>query len=257
VTRNFKLTVEYDGGAYHGWQRQASEPTVQAAIEAALRTMTGSPVTVVGSGRTDAGVHALGQVAHFRCETRIPPEAIRRGLNALLPADIVVHACTPVPETFHARHDARKKVYQYRILNREIPAAVGRGYLWHVRRPLDPDSMRLAAEPLVGTLDFKSFEGAGSPRRSTVRTVYRAEWTVEPGDRLIFEIEGNGFLRYMVRNIVGTLVWVGMGRMRPGQMGGLIEARSRDLAPPTAPAQGLFLKEVHYAGSDPGDRGQG
>jgi len=244
--KNFKLILEYDGTAYNGWQRQAGAPTVQAEIERALGRMTRSTVTVIGAGRTDAGVHALGQVTNFRCETRLEPEEILKGLNSLLPRDIAVRDCRSVPEGFHARFDAKSKLYQYRILNRDTRAAVGRDYAWFIHRPLNVEAMVQAAERLVGQHDFKAFENSGSPRAHTVRHVMRASWVEQQDRRLAFQIEADGFLRGMVRNIVGTLVAVGLERLDPSAMEAILAGRDRCQSGATAPARGLFLVEVKY-----------
>jgi len=242
----FKLVIEYDGTAYHGWQRQATDHSIQAEIEKVLAVMTRREVSLAASGRTDAGVHALGQVAHFACETTITPEEFLKGLNSLLPADIVIRSCEAVAAEFHARYDARRKTYQYRILNRPVPSAVDHRFVWHLRQELDLDSMQAAAAHVAGQNDFKAFEGAGSPRSSTVRTIFRAEFFREDQDYLIFEIEGDGFLRYMVRNIVGTLVEVGRSRITPEDFKAILKSRDRELAGATAPPQGLFLVSVGY-----------
>ena len=244
--KNFKLILEYDGTAYNGWQRQAEEPTVQAEIERALGRMTRSTVTVIGAGRTDAGVHALGQVANFRCDTRLVPEEILKGLNSLLPRDIAVRDCRSAPEGFHARFDAKSKLYHYRILNRDTRSAVARNYAWFIHRPLNVRAMGQAAECLVGQHDFKAFENSGSPRAHTVRNVMRATWVEEQDRRLAFQIEADGFLRAMVRNIVGTLVAVGLGRLDPSEMEVILAGQDRRRAGATAPARGLFLLEVKY-----------
>jgi tRNA pseudouridine38-40 synthase len=255
--KNFKLTIEYDGSAYHGWQRQAEAPTVQAEIEHALGTMTRSSVTVIGAGRTDAGVHALAQVANFRSDTRLPPEAILKGLNGLLPADIAIRDCCRVPEGFHARFAAMSKRYRYRILNRAARAAVGRDYAWFIHRPLDTRAMAQATEHLVGRQDFKAFESAGSPRAHTQRDVMHASWMEEKERRLTFQIEADGFLRGMVRNIVGTLVAVGLGKLDPQEMADILASRDRRRAGVTAPARGLFLVEVKYEADRKPDAGLG
>jgi len=176
VPKNFRLTIEYDGTRFCGWQRQKSDRTVQGVIEAALGVMTGRSVTLIGSGRTDSGVHALGQVANFACETELTAAVFERGLNSLLPEDVVIRRCVPAEESFHARFSARSKTYHYRILNRTVAAAVGRQYCWFIRKPLDCGAMRAAAAHLIGRHDFKAFEGAGSPRSSTVRQVMQADW---------------------------------------------------------------------------------
>ena len=243
--KKFKLIVEYDGSAYCGWQRQPDQPSIQAALESALRRMTQSPITLHGSGRTDAGVHALGQTAHFKCRTRLRPEELQKGMNGLLPGDIVVRSCRAVPLDFHARFDSRWKMYRYRICNQPVRRAVGRQYAWHIYRPLDMAAMADGARHLVGRHDFKTFESSGSPRAHTVRDVMAASWQ-KTDDHLVFEIQADGFLRFMVRNIVGTLVAVGMGKRSAGDIPDLLAAADRRLAPATAPPQGLFLIHVQY-----------
>ena len=170
---NFKITIEYDGSGFHGWQRQKGHRTVQEEIENALHTVIRQKIAVIGSGRTDAGVHALGQVASFKCHTRLGPGTIQKSLNSLLPDAIVIRECKPAAPTFHARYDAKSKTYRYRILNHPLAVAVGRQYAWHLRRPLDLDAMRRAAAILLGPHDFSAFEGAGSPRSHAVRQVFR------------------------------------------------------------------------------------
>ena len=246
MEKKFKLVIEYDGTGYHGWQRQKSDRSIQAEIEKALTVMTRQALTLAASGRTDAGVHALGQVAHFTCETAIEPGTFHLGLNSLLPDDIVIKACERVPDTFHARYDARRKIYRYRILNRQVPTALDNRYAWHIRKELQIGAMQAAAAQIVGQHDFKAFEGTGSPRASTVRTIFRAQLNQEAEGYLIFEIEGDGFLRYMVRNIVGTLVEVGRGKITPEAFKSILESKDRDRAGATAPPQGLFLVSVDY-----------
>ena len=170
----FKLVIEYDGSAYCGWQRQPDQPTIQGALEAVLQRMTQTRVTVHGSGRTDAGVHALGQTAHFACTTRLAAGVLMKGLNGLLPEDIAVRSCRVVPATFHARFDAVWKRYRYRICNRPVRRAVGRQYAWQIHRPLDLAAMAKATACLVGRHDFRSFEASGSPRAHSVREVMEA-----------------------------------------------------------------------------------
>jgi tRNA pseudouridine38-40 synthase len=246
MRKNFKLIIEYDGSGFHGWQRQKCDRTVQGVIETAIATMTGQTVTLIGSGRTDAGVHALGQAANFLCETELTAPIFERGLNSLLPEDVVIRRCNPVDESFHARFNAKSKIYQYRILNRDIPAAVGRNYCWFIRKRLDRAAMAAASGYIFGTHDFKAFEGAGSPRSSTIRQVIRVEWQEPEPDHLIFRIEADGFLRFMVRNLVGTLVQVGQGNITPDDLGRILLSTDRSQAGATAPAQGLFLMEVKY-----------
>lgn len=242
----FKLTIEYDGSAFHGWQRQKQARTVQQTIEQALAVMTREAVVLIGSGRTDAGVHALGQTASFRTRCGLTATAFRNGLNSLLPDDVVVHACDSMPDAFHARFDAKLKHYRYHILNRPVPPAVGRQFVWHIRRPLDAPAMAQAAQAFVGTHDFKAVEGAGSPRSHTVRTVADSSLELSDDGRLIYDIQADGFLRFMVRNIVGTLVEVGLGKRTIGDVGAVLQAKDRSRAGPTAPPQGLFLMAVIY-----------
>ena len=246
MLKNFKLTIEYDGGAFHGWQRQADRRTVQGELEGALEIMTGSRVTLTGSGRTDAGVHARGQVAHFHSGSRLAPAVFQRGLNSLTPDDIVIRSCEAVDPTFHARFDAKSKTYAYRILNRSLPDAIARQYAWHIREKLDADAMDRAASHLVGIHDFKAFEGSGSPRSHTTRRVIKAHLFREQNHHLVFEIEANGFLRFMVRNIVGTLVEVGKHKRTPREFRDLRISKNRTLAGATAPPHGLFLMQVTY-----------
>jgi tRNA pseudouridine38-40 synthase len=243
---NFKITIEYDGSAYHGWQRQASERTIQGEIENALKTMTGNTITVTGSGRTDAGVHALNQTANFRCTTSLTPEVFLKGLNSLLSEDIVICSCKIVPEKFHARYDVKSKVYQYRILNRSLPAAISRQYAWHIRKKLNLSAMQEAIRCIIGSHDFKAFEGSGSPRVSTVRCITNADLVETDNDYLVLKIEGDGFLKFMVRNIVGTLVDVGFDKITPHDFKQILISKDRNLAGITAPAHGLFLMEVKY-----------
>lgn len=244
---NFKITIEYDGSVFHGWQRQKGHRTVQEEIENALHTVIRQKIAVIGSGRTDAGVHALGQVASFKCVTRLGPGTIQKALNSLLPGAIVIRECEPAAPTFHARYDAKSKTYRYRILNHPLAVAVGRQYAWHLRRPLDLDAMRRAAALLVGRHDFSAFEGAGSPRSHAVRQVFRAFIDREAkAEFLAFDIEADGFLRFMVRNIVGTLVLVGSGKIGVAEFEEILLSEERERAGATAPPQGLFLMCVNY-----------
>ncbi len=243
--KNFKLTIEYDGGSFHGWQAQPGLPTIQTEIQKVLTLMTRENIVIHGSGRTDAGVHALAQVAHFRSETRISPEQFQVALNQLLPKGIVITECRYVEDWFHARFSAIRKTYRYRILNRSLPMAVGRQYLWHVRHDLDLSAMQDAANQLLGEHDFKAFEGSGSPRVTTVRRIDRAEFSRE-GDLIAFEISANGFLKFMVRNIVGTLVDVGKGKHTTEGLKAILQSKDRQKGGATAPPQGLFLMHVEY-----------
>ena len=246
MLKNFKITIEYDGSNYHGWQRQADEPTIQNEIENALMTMTQKKVTLIGSGRTDAGVHAFGQVANFHCDTTLSPDVFQKGLNGLLPKDIVVKDCIQVHENFHARYDALSKTYHYRLLNRAVPAAIFHQYAWHIPKKLDLEGMRNAIHYIIGTHDFRAFEGAGSPRSNTIRSVMNANLIEKDDGYSVFEIKGDGFLRFMVRNIVGTLVDVGLGKITIDDFNRILESKDRNDAGITAPAHALFLVQVEY-----------
>ncbi|MBW1895659.1 MAG: tRNA pseudouridine(38-40) synthase TruA [Deltaproteobacteria bacterium] len=245
--QNFKLLIEYDGTAYSGWQRQSSDRTIQGTIESALNTMTERSVALIGSGRTDAGVHAVAQVANFRVETRLAPDVFLRGLNGLLPADIVIRDCSRVDEDFHARYDAKSKVYEYRILNHPIRAALFRQYAWHISTPLNLEAVRTAMGHLKGEQDFSAFQAAGGNQAHAVRTVINPRLSEKDAEsHVVFSIEADGFLRHMVRNIVGTLVDVGLGKTSPAGFKDILLSKDRSRAGITAPAQGLFLMEVKY-----------
>ena len=243
---NFRIIVEYDGTAYHGWQRQKADRTIQGEIEKALTTMTGKPVSLAGSGRTDAGVHAIGQTASFSSDAGLSPDIYLKGLNSLLPDDILIRVCESMDPAFHARYDARSKLYQYRILNRDMPSILERHYVWHIRQRLSLKAMQKATTYFVGEHDFKAFEGTGSPRTSTVRHVIRAGMRQTRDNQILFDIEADGFLRYMVRNIVGTLVDVGKGRILGEDVKEILLSGDRSLAGATAPAKGLFIMQVNY-----------
>lgn len=244
--RNIKLVLAYDGSLYHGWQRQTCDVTIQGVIEDKIQVMVGEPVRLIASGRTDAGVHAASQVCNFITRSKIRPSAILRGLNSLLPDDIVVRDAQYAPLDFHARYNAKSKTYEYRILNREDPDVFRRNYLWHIRTRLDQDKMAGCLSLLKGTHDFSSFRSSGSGNLNPVRSVTRAELH-GPEDRLLrFVIEADGFLRHMVRNIVGTVVEVGLDRIPFSRFKGILESRDRRSAGIKAPPQGLFLMQVRY-----------
>ncbi len=244
--RTLKLVIEYDGFDYHGWQVQVHAGTIQGVLEAALEKILGEPIRVNGAGRTDAKVHALGQVASLRCPADIPTTALQRALNALLPRDIVVHEVRDVPADFHARFSARGKVYAYRILNRPARAALRWRYAWHLPHTLDVPSMALAGLCLQGTHDFASFQATGSEVRTTERTL-TVLTVARVADEIVITCTANGFLRHMVRNIVGTLVEVGRGARPPTDLKRILDGRDRRLAGATAPPQGLCLMQVLYA----------
>ena len=249
MPRNLKLTVQYDGTDYVGWQRQASGTSIQGLLEEALRPIEGSDVTVHGAGRTDAGVHALGQVATVRLTASIDPVTIARALNAVLPFDVRVATAEVVPDDFHARFSATGKIYDYRIVNAPFASPFVRRFVWHVIPRLDVDAMRDAAGRLVGEHDFAAFQATGSEVHSSIRTVRRLAWTGTggPDDPIVMRIEGNGFLRHMVRTIVGTLVEMGSRRRPAAEMDAILASRNRARAGATAPATGLILREVLYS----------
>ncbi len=242
---NLRVVLEYDGRAFHGWQRQPGLRTVQGVVEAAVSSIAGRPVKVAGAGRTDRGVHALGQVASFTTDRVLPAESWRRALNALLPPDVAAREVKPVPDGFHARRSARGKLYRYRILTGETRSPLEAGRCWHVRHPLDLRAMRRAARALLGRRAFDSFALAGHGRRNTVREI-RAIRLARRGEWLTIEIEANGFLWGMARAIVGTLVEVGRGKTPAGRIPDILEARNRSAAGPAAPPEGLFLVRVLY-----------
>jgi len=244
--KNFKLIIEYDGTFFHGWQKQKEDRTLQEEIEKAIRIMTGKKIVLTASGRTDAGVHALGQTANFLCDTKITPEAFLRGLNSLTSTEIVIKECVLVDNDFHARYNVKSKTYMYRILNRPVPGALFRQYAWFIPKKLDIDAMDAAMLHIIGTHDFKAFEGAGSPRSSTVRTITSAGLEQLEHGYISLEFKGNGFLRFMVRNITGTLVDVGLGKICPDDLMGILNSKDRSLAGTTAPPQGLCLMKVEY-----------
>lgn len=244
--RTLKLTIAYDGTAYAGWQSQPASPTIQGALEAALAKITGETIRVVASGRTDAGVHALGQVVSLRTESHLAAEVFQKALNAELTRDIVVLAAEEAPFDFHAIRDARRKRYRYVILDGPVPDVFQRHYSWHCRGRLDHEAMHRAGQALVGKHDFASFETAGSERETSVRTVLELSVWRTSADRLVVEVEADGFLYNMVRTIVGTLAEVGRGVRDEAWPAQVLAAADRRAAGPTAPPQGLFLVAVWY-----------
>lgn len=243
--RTLKLTLAYDGTRLVGWQRQADGVSAQGVLEDALSLLEGARVSVHGAGRTDAGVHAIGQVASVTVGCSHDAATLQRALNAQLPNDVRVLAIEEVPPDFHARFSARSKTYRYRIRNAPIADPFDRFYAWHVPETLDVDAMRRAAASLVGTHDFAAFHSTGSDPTSTIRTITRSEWQ-EASGVLTYEIAGTGFLRHMVRALVGTLVEVGRGWRQPASVAALLAGGSRSESGPTAPALGLFLVDVDY-----------
>ncbi len=243
--QTFKLAIEYDGTDYHGWQVQPGMPTIQGTLEEAMARVVGKPVHVIGAGRTDAGVHALGQVASLRADFTHPPDTLRRALTSLLPPDIVVTRVEEAPEGFDAQRWARWKRYRYTLLTRPYPSALERRYTLFAPRPLKLEAMAEAAHLLVGEHDFTSFQAAKSSVERPIRRVFTAEFHAQD-DHLYFEIVADGFLRHMIRIIMGTLLDVGRGRRASGDIQVILEAHDRQRASKTMPAHALCLREVGY-----------
>lgn len=248
--RIIRLDVAYDGTDFSGWQIQPVDRTVQGVIAAALAEMEQQPVTLYGAGRTDAGVHARGQVAHFVTQSRIPLSGYQKGLNAKLPPDVSILAATEAPARFHARFSARGKHYRYTILNAPARHPLQCRYAWHRIPPLDVDAMHAGARALLGVQDFESFRSASCEREHAVRQIFRLDVTRE-GDQVLVDVEATAFLKQMVRILVGTLVEVGRGRHPPGWIAEVLSARDRTQAGPTAPPQGLCLEKVYYPAPAP------
>ena len=253
--RNIKLLVEYDGTNYHGWQVQPGQRTIQGVIQSRLSMVVKSDTRITGAGRTDAGVHALGQAANFKTDSRMTPAEFKAALNSVLPKDIVIRHVQEVEDNFHARHDATSRTYRYTILNEKTLSAFLRNYVYLVSHSIDVDGMAEACKLLLGTHDFSSFASTGDPVSDYVRTVSDARiLDTEHSDSLFytknrliqFHIEASGFLRCMVRAIVGTLLEIGNGRIAPEKMLEILEARDRSTAGPSLPAKGLCLIKVDY-----------
>ena len=242
----WKLTIEYDGGPYVGWQRQALGQSVQQEIETAIAKFSGETPRLHGAGRTDAGVHALAQVAHFDLERQADAKTVRDAINAYLrPQPITILKAEDVTEKFHARISAKGRHYRYLVLNRPSKAALGIGRVWHVPYALDIAAMREGAAHFLGKHDFTSFRAVLCQAKSPVKTIDRFE-IVEQGETLAFEIDARSFLHHQVRNMVGTLILVGRGKWKPGRVAEALAALDRAAGGPTAPADGLYLTGVDY-----------
>lgn len=245
--RNFKIIIQYEGSRYQGWQKQKStENTLQGRFETLLTRLAGEPVEISASGRTDAGVHAYGQVANFHMNTALSAQELMEKINRYLPEDVAVIYCEEVDARFHARLNAKKKTYRYRVLNSCVPHVFDRKFVYQVPQALDVEAMRAAASCLIGTHDFKSFTSAKKSKRSTVRTIESIDILCE-GEEIRFLFTGDGFLFHMVRILTGTLLEVGLGKRRADDMARILEARDREEAGFLAPAQGLALMEVQYS----------
>jgi tRNA pseudouridine38-40 synthase len=245
-SKNIRLSLAYDGSRYHGWQRQNNALTIQEIIEEKIEMMVCEPIKLIASGRTDAGVHAVNQVCNFKTRSNLDPGTIKKGLNGLLPDDIFVRDVAYVPFEFHSRYSAKSKVYEYRILNEEDPDVFRRNYLWYIKTPLDLKVMAKCLAHLLGRHDFSSFRSTGSGNMDPVRSILRAELHGTEKGLLRVVIEADGFLRHMVRNIVGTVVEAGLGRISFSGFEKILESRNRRSAGIKAPPQGLFLMDVQY-----------
>jgi len=243
--RNVRILVAYDGSAFYGWQRQDGFETVQESIEEALLSLTGEHITIRGSGRTDTGVHALGQVANFHIETRLGDNRLWHALNAHLPQGATIRRLETCRDDFHAQYDACGKRYAYLVRTHRYPLPFGKGFTHFIRDPLDLASMREAARLLSGTHDFRAFSNAGSPRKTSVRRVSSIR-ILARRESLALIVSGSGFLYRMVRVIAGTLLEVGRGKLTPSEVEAILKSGDRNLAGATAPAEGLYLLSVRY-----------
>ena len=251
MPRNFKITIAYDGTDFCGWQLQPSRPTIQGILADAIERITAQRILPQGSGRTDAGVHALAQVASFALESAIPAENLLVALNHILPVSVRINSVEEVAADFHARHSATAKTYEYRVFRQSICPPFLARYVYHHPFPLNEEVMMQASEFVIGEHNFSSFaamdpeRGKDEQETENVRTIYSSEWRRE-GDLLVYRVRGNGFLHHMVRNLVGTFLLVGKGSLAFDSIPTILAARRRSEAGPTAPASGLFLVSVEY-----------
>ena len=243
--RNIKVRIEYDGKNFNGWQKQPDKLNIQGEIERAIYEVTGEQVDVIASGRTDAGVHSLGQTANFKIENDMPLEKIPLAINSKLKKTVRIQSAEEVEERFHSRYSCKGKKYRYIINNAPIESALYRDYELHISQKLDLEKMKEAIKYFVGEHDFSAFKSSGTSSKNSVREIYSAE-IIEDGARLRIELTGNGFLYNMVRIISGTLVEVGLGKIEPNQIPQIIESKDRGMAGRTLPPQGLYLVEVYY-----------
>ena len=240
-----KLVLEYDGTCYAGWQRQPDQPTIQEAVERAILQVSQATVSVIGAGRTDSGVHAHGQVASFCTDQDWPESNWMRALNAVLPKDIVVRSSTLMDDRFHAQHDARGKLYTYRLLHRPARPTIDRAFVWHIYKPLDETVMQQAAATLIGSQDFSSFEGSLTDNNNPICHLQRLA-VIRHDDQIFIEAYADRFLKHMVRAMVGTLVEVGLEKRTPDSLTAVLKSRNRSAAGQTAPPHGLCLMRVDY-----------
>lgn len=243
--RNIKLTIEYDGTNYAGWQKQKNAATIQQSLETAVKNITGESVDVIGSSRTDAGVHARGFAANFKTSSKIPDNKFRDAINSKLPRDIVVLNSKEVPLDFHSRYSSIGKEYSYTILNRVQPPALERNYVYYYKKHLNYKAMSEACNFFIGKHDFSAFRSTGSSVKTSIRTVSDAK-IEKINDKLVFYVKADGFLYNMVRIMVGTLIDVGIGKISPNDILTIIESKDRNKAGKTAPANGLCLEIVYY-----------
>lgn len=245
--RNIKLVVAYEGTNYHGWQRQVGQVSIQEVLEKSVGKIVSHRVKIVGAGRTDAGVHALGQVCNFTTHSSIPLEGLRKGLNSILPGDIQVLRADDVSHGFHSRYSAKGKIYVYRVLNALEPDIFSRRFEWHIPIRLDTEAMAQCLSMITGTHDFSAFRSSGSGNGNPIRTIFRAELARGKNrSRLIMLFEADGFLRHMVRNMVGTVVAAGLGKITTKDFVEIMESGERTRAGVKAPPHGLFLVKVIY-----------
>lgn len=244
--RNIKLTIEYDGKDFNGWQKQPNKLNIQGEIEKAIERITGEKVDLTASGRTDAGVHALGQVANFKTNSNIPIEKIPIALNTNLKKSIVIKEAEEVEERFHSRLNCKRKTYRYIINHSKYGTALYRNLETHIPLELDIKNMQKAVKYFEGEHDFKAFKASGTSSKSTIRTIYKADVIVAENERIYIELTGNGFLYNMVRIISGTIVEVGLGKKKPEDIKEIIESKNRENAGKTLPPQGLYLVKVEY-----------
>ena len=244
--RNIKLTIEYDGKDFNGWQKQPTKLNIQGSIEQAIKMVTGEDVDLMASGRTDAGVHAFGQVANFKTNSNIPIDKFPVALNSNLKKSIRIISAEEVDDRFHSRLTCKRKTYRYIINNSEFSSAIYRNLETHIPQKLNVAKMKQAAQYFEGEHDFKSFRASGTSSKSSVRTIYKATVIEMPNNRIFIELTGNGFLYNMVRIIAGTLVDVGTGKIKPEDVKKIIEAKDRNLAGKTLQPNGLYLVEVNY-----------